>query len=32
MSLPQDGFNAACQALIGAQFKQPTFNTNGPKY
>jgi AraC-like DNA-binding protein len=27
MSLPQDSFNAACQALIGAQFEQPAFKS-----
>jgi hypothetical protein len=25
MSLPQDGFNTPCQAIIGSQFEQPTF-------
>jgi AraC-like DNA-binding protein len=27
MSLPQDGFDAACQAIIGGQFEQPTFKS-----
>jgi AraC-like DNA-binding protein len=27
MSLPQDGFDAACQAIIGSQFAQPSFKS-----
>ena len=27
MSLPQDGFDAACQAIAGGQFEQPTFKS-----
>ena len=27
MSLPQDGFDAACQAIIGSQFEQPSFKS-----
>src|SRR5260370_11647806 len=27
MSLPEDGFDAACQAIIGSQFEQPSFKS-----
>ena len=27
MSLPQDGFDAACQAIIGSQLEQPSFKS-----
>jgi AraC-like DNA-binding protein len=27
MSLPQDGFDVACQAIIGGQFEQPSFRS-----
>jgi AraC-like DNA-binding protein len=27
MSLPQDGFDTACQAVIGSQFEQPSFKS-----
>jgi AraC-like DNA-binding protein len=27
MSLPQDGFDTACQAVIGSQFQQPSFKS-----